>query len=355
MGPGGVNGPGGVGRLVTSSVRCWQAEGMRPKLRVVDPYGSGSMLWMPLLVLRAALQVTAAAWRGRVGLLHLHMAGGASIVRKGILLWVGKWLRVPIILHLHGSRLDERWPRMADWARALLRRTWCAADRVIVVGPYWRDLVTRLVGVDEARVRIVANAVGGPAQVARRPVDGVCRLLFLGQLCPEKGVPELLTALGDASLSGLDWRLQLAGGGDARPYRELATAWGIADRVEFCGLVGEPRVEELLSAADVFVLPSHNEAISMAMLEAMAHGCVVVTTAVGSTLDVVTPEETAVIVPVADAVGLAQALRRVIVDRDLREALQGRARQRFLDQFEIRTHCQKILAVYRELVPEWAD
>jgi glycosyltransferase involved in cell wall biosynthesis len=179
-------------------------------------------------------------------------------------------------------------------------------------------------------------------------------LLFLGKLTARKGLPELLEALAHDDVAPLPWRLRVAGDGDPRDFVERAAALGIAERVSFVGWVAEERVHDLLRETDVFVLPSHNEGLSVAMLEAMAHGCAVVATPVGATLDAVTDGESALVVPAGDPQRLAAALRRVIDDPALRATLQAGARQRWCDSFQITAHCRQLAVLYGELCPALA-
>lgn len=348
---GGVRHAGGTGRLVRATVGYWQTAQLQPAVRVLDPYGLRLSAMTPLYWLRALASIACSAARGRVALLHVHMGSRGSAVRKGIIVRLAARLGVPVILHLHGSRWDDIHARLPAWARRWLRRTLEAADRVIVPGTYWRQVVVDRIGIDPAVVHVVANAVAGPAMVAPRPGGPRCALLFLGSLTPRKGLPELLETLARPEMAVLPWHLRVAGAGDVRTYRERSAALGIADRVEFLGWVEENGVRELLCDADAFVLPSHNEGLSVAMLEAMAHGCAVVATPVGATLDAITDGDTGLVVPVGDPGRLAAALGRVITDADLRARLQAAARRRWHERFQIADHCRRLQALYRDVCP----
>jgi len=347
--PGGVGARGGIGRLVTMTVRHWRAAQLQPALRVIDPYGRALSPLTALYLLRALAQIGWNARRHRIALVHIHMAARGSAVRKGLIIRLAARLGVPIVLHLHGSRMDEFHAGLPGWGRRLLRRTLASADRIVVPGEYWRRLLVDAVGIDAGVVHVVTNAVAGPPDVAPRRPESPCELLFLGRLSARKGLPELLQALAHADLAALPWRLRVAGDGDAPAFAERAAALGIAQRVEFLGWVPEERVPGLLARADVFVLPSHHEGLSMAMLEAMAHGCAVVTTPVGATLDAVADGTSALLVPAGDIERLAGALRRVIVEPALRAALQGAARRRWREGFDIDAHCRRLAALYREI------
>jgi glycosyltransferase involved in cell wall biosynthesis len=349
--PGGLNGSGGIGRLVSITARHWQSIGAKPPMRVIDSYGGRLSLLTPLYFVRALVQIAWHAMRGHIALLHVHVAARGSTLRKGVILHLAAWMGVPILLHQHGSRIDDMHAKLPNWARRRLRRTMQLADRIVVPGTYWRNVLVDKVGIDPTIVRVVGQASGGPTSITPHPRTSCCELLFLGNLTARKGLPELLRALAQPDVASLAWRLRVAGNGDARPFAARATALGIADRVEFLGLVPEAGVSGLLTRADVFVLPSYNEGLSVAMLEAMAHGCAVVATPVGGNPDAVRDGDSALLVPPGDVTRLAVALRRVIVEPELRAALQTRARQRWLEGFDIASHCRQLATLYRELCP----
>ena len=353
--PGGARAPGGIGRLVRDTLRHWRDDPERPQLRLIDSRGPYGLVLAQFYFARALLQIAWNALRGRIAVLHVHAAAGGSALRKGIIVQLASRLGVPTIVHLHGSRLDETYPRLSPLTRGLLRRTLGRADRIIAVGEHWRRVLIDVLGIEADSIVVVPNAVAGPNRVQRREGGArPCRLLFLGTLSPEKGVPELLAALADERLRGLDWCLRLAGDGDAGAYAQRAAALGIGARVEFCGVVPEKRVEELLAEADVFVLPSHNEGLSMAMLEAMANGCAVVTTPAGAALEAVSDELSALVTPVGDPARLAVALQRSIADERLRANLQAAARARFCEAFDIELHCRRLDALYRDVRPPFS-
>src|SRR4051794_28231398 len=105
--PTGLRDRGGIGRLLTAIERAWHASGSAPPHRVVDSYGPRVLALSPIYFARALLQIVWYARRGRIRLLHVHMANGGSVVRKGIIVHLGAQLRLPVILHLHANDLDE--------------------------------------------------------------------------------------------------------------------------------------------------------------------------------------------------------------------------------------------------------
>jgi glycosyltransferase involved in cell wall biosynthesis len=343
--PGGARGRGGIGRVVGYLERGWQAQGSGAALHIVDSYGPNSRALMPVAFALALLRLVTAALLGRIDLLHLNMAERGSVWRKGILVWMGSLLRIPVVLHCHGAEMVE-WSRgLPPLAHGLLVATLARVDRVIVLGSYWRDFMVGELGVAPDRVDVLWNAVPAPGLVHHHHAGSV-RLLFLGRLGERKGVPELLAALGDPRLRALPWTAVLAGDGAVERYRNLVASAGMADRIELPGWIDAATAERHLAEADILVLPSHNEGLPMAVLEAMASGLAIVTTPVGAIPDAIRDGDTGLLVPAGDAPALADALYRLITDMELRRQLGQRAHSRFLADFSIEACIDRLSAIY---------
>jgi glycosyltransferase involved in cell wall biosynthesis len=346
--PGGTGDRAGLGRLMTSLTRYWRESGEGPAFRVVDPYGPGVLAIGPFYFVRALAQILWNARRGRIRLLHVHMTAWGSALRKGLIVRLGKRLGLPVVLHLHGSGFDEFYDWLPSAGRRWLLRTLECADRVIVVGEYWRRVLIEQIGLPAAPLMVIPNAVSGPTEMPIRR-GSPCRILYLGRLEAKKGFPELLTALADERLANLDWSLHAAGRGDVAAFRRQAEVLGLSTRIVLTGWLEEDQVHKLLAESDVFVLPSHHEGMSMALLEAMAFGLAIVATPAGANDEAVIDGVSGLLVPIGDSHALALALARVIEDVALRSSLQMGARRRFREDYDIATHSTRLIALYAEL------
>jgi glycosyltransferase involved in cell wall biosynthesis len=117
---------------------------------------------------------------------------------------------------------------------------------------------------------------------------------FVGTLGDRhKGLDTLMLALRALREAKLDFVLKVVGEGDSRQWKQLATAQGIADRVEFIGtLPGSAAVREWLSGIDVFVLPSKGgEGLPRALIEAMSCGCLAFATKVGGVSELLSEKD----------------------------------------------------------------
>jgi glycosyltransferase involved in cell wall biosynthesis len=161
------------------------------------------------------------------------------------------------------------------------------------------------------------------------------RLLFLSRVHPKKGIERLLRAAGVLRRRGIDCDVVIAGPGE-RDYvgrlSELATAEGVAERVQFVGMVrGEEKVA-LYRSADLFVLPTSQENFGLVLLESLACETPVVTT---RGVDIWRELEGAgATIVEASAERLAEAIDGLLRDRAALEALGRRGRAWVYERYE---------------------
>ncbi len=140
------------------------------------------------------------------------------------------------------------------------------------------------------------------------------RLLFVGTLAQLYKAPDvLLEAFALCAHEGLDVRLCFVGDGKHRPELERrAAALGVSERIEFRGqLASSALVRQELDRADLFVLPSRQEGLPRAMIEAMARGLPCIGSTVGGIPELLPASD---LVPPGDARQLARTIRSVVTD-----------------------------------------
>jgi glycosyltransferase involved in cell wall biosynthesis len=312
---------------------------------LIDTRGDGHIALSPFFLARAAARIAGSA--RRLALLHVNMSGHGSAARKTLLVNLAATLRIPVLVQLHGADFDSFYRGLPAPARAVLRRTLARADHGVVLGEHWRRFIIEEIALPPGRVSVIANGVPRPAP-APRP-HGPPRLLFLGRLEPRKGVAELIDALGTPALRERGWAATLAGDGDPSPYMAQAERLGIGARLSFPGWVGPEAVARLLRAAHCLLLPSHAEALPMAVIEALAHGVPVVTTPVGALPDYLQHEGSALFVPPGDVATLAAAIERLLDEAALQAALAEGGRAVFARHFDIAAVAAQIAGLYRAI------
>jgi glycosyltransferase involved in cell wall biosynthesis len=140
----------------------------------------------------------------------------------------------------------------------------------------------------------------------------------------------------------------VVGGGERNDLQALAARLGLGDRVRFLGWRAD--LERIYRASDAVALTSRNEGSPVALIEAMAAGCPVVSTRVGGVPDVVTDNESGLLVAMNDAAGLAEALGRLARDRALGEALGATAQASVIERYDAVRLLHDMDALYTALL-----
>ena len=274
------------------------------------------------------------ATRSTARSLLLKVPTGQPIVLDGLALGVLPDVaaelasRNPLLALVHHP-LALEWGLSANQADVLRRSeqaALAAAREVVVTSPATAKLVAADYGVPMGRIT-VARPGSDPAPRSTGSQSEIPHLLSVGSIVPRKGFDVLIAALG--RLAELPWRLTIAGDltrdpNEAAKLQACICQHGLGGRIEALGAVSSERLAALHKDADLFVLASRFEGYGMAYAEAIAHGLPVIGTTAGAIPDTV-PQGAGLLVPPGDVTALAQALRNVIADTDLRRRLSNAA------------------------------
>jgi glycosyltransferase involved in cell wall biosynthesis len=335
--------------------------------------------WRPTLLLDADTGAEPLAGRAaelgaevrRVPAMPLGLSGALRATGLARLLRAER----PAVFHAHMS-----WPLAAKWAlaAAVVARVPCVGTvqlipefelerssfhqlRLLARGVNHYVAVSHDVAAElverfhwpASKIEVVYNAVRlerfeAPAPPGlREELGGNSRPLVLtcARLDEQKGHRVLLRAA--AQLPGVSFAF--AGEGPERAALEaLAAELGVADRVSFLGYRED--IPALLAACDVFALPSLYEGSSLAVLEAMAAGRAVVSSAIGGTEELIEDGRSGFLVRPGDVKGLRRALAGAVEDEKLRTALAGSARARVEQDFTPQAMVGANERIYRELL-----
>lgn len=276
-------------------------------------------------------------------ILHVNMAAFASYYRKKIFIDTAAFFHKKIIIHEHGGDFQSfYYEKNNDKGRAAIRRTLNKAGRFLVLSKTWADFFAPIV--QREKIRILENGVLLPEKAKRSYDDH--NLLFLGRLCREKGIAELLGVMPEIVSRYPDAKLYLGGSWEDEELRMQAEA--LSDVIVYGGWVGEAEKEQYMEQCSVFVLPSYFEGQPVSLLEAMAKGMAVIGTAVGGIPQLITDCEDGILLVPKDAEALAKQINGLLGDAERKKAYGQRARKKIEECYDLRKRVERLTAIYEE-------
>ncbi len=246
------------------------------------------------------------------------------------------------------------------------------ADRVVAATPAEVAQIQWLYREDTSRVVVIPPGVDIsrfypiPEDEAKEFIGVPCHdrmLLFVGRIEPLKGLDTLIEAVGILHKEGVmdkhPFCLAVIGG-DPQVSREQMTAemsrlqslrqsLGILDLVTFLGKRDQDTLPYYYSASEVVVVPSHYESFGLVALEAMACGTPVVASETGGLAFLIRDGETGFHVPTADPQALADRLRLIIQDDELRAKL-GKQAADYAKAYTWDDIVEQVLDLYNSLI-----
>jgi glycosyltransferase involved in cell wall biosynthesis len=276
----------------------------------------------------------------------------------------GTLARVPVVSSLVNVAYTEaqrRDPRLRPWkVRGAQLADALTARRVVrfhAITRHVADEMARTLRLDRSRIDVVPRG-RDPERLGRRTperrararralgVDADTPVVFAAARQEyQKGLDVLLEAFGDVRARAPRARLFVAGraGNQSAELEAIAGRDGLRDAVTLLG--ARPDVEELLCAADVFVMPSRWEGLGSVVIEAMALEAPVVASDLGPVREVVGDD--ARLVPVEAPRELASAIADALADPEGSAAMAARAYARFAERFTIDRVADAMVAFYR--------
>jgi len=256
---------------------------------------------------------------------------------------------------------ERRFGEKAGWRNHLLhwrmQRSYGNANQVVALSQGVARQLDEMNLADSDRLTVIHNAglddeiyETKEFPINERVVPGEPLVIACGSLTEQKGYPYLLDAFHRVR-GKREAKLWILGEGEQREYIESEiSALGLEEDVELLGFRDNPF--KFMAAADVFVLSSLWEGFGNVVVEAMACGTPVVSTDCPyGPGEIITHGETGLLVSPADSKALAEALLRVLDDRELRERLAENGRERARD-FHAAEIGRQYLELFREVISE---
>lgn len=278
-------------------------------------------------------------------IVHVNMASDVSYYRKSIFIRTAYHFHKKIIIHQHGGDFQTFYQReLSDKGRKRLEDVFAKADAVIVLTSFWENFFAQIV--DKKKIVVIPNGVNLP-QMSNGKHE-THKLLFLGRICKEKGIEELLETVVGLSQKYQDIQLYLGGIFEDEDLKVLAEQY--PEIITLLGWVEGREKEKYLKLCNIFVLPSYFEGQPVSVLEAMSYACCVVASRVGGIPQMIEDNESGLLVEPGDKGSLKKALIKVLEDERFCTKLGMAAREKAGEEFSIDQSMEKLLSLYGKVL-----
>lgn len=278
----------------------------------------------------------------------------SAVPAGGVALAIRRFTGLPYLVRVCGPDIpgfEERYGWLYPVLTPFIRAVWRHAHLVVAKCDGEAAMIRR---VDPSITpTLVPNSVDVAAfRVAAPRLRGPLRIICVARLIERKGQRHLITALRRLRDAGVAATVEFIGTGDAEQiYRAEAERLEVADLVTFAGYVPREQIAEHYANADVFVLPSYNEGMSVATLEAMAAGLPLVVTRTGGTAELVQEGENGLTFAWGDVATLTQHLAYLAVNRDHLRRM-GAASRRRAERMSWEAVARRYLDIFEQLASE---
>ena len=311
-------------------------------LTYIGTMEDGSKVHKLLVAAKALLKFVMVV--SKYDIVHVNMASDVSIYRKMPFIYIASLCKKKIIIHQHGGHIDEFYYEICnDSQRKRIQRVMDKADKMLVVAPHLKDIFGDIT--DVHKITVFPNTVKVPT-VYEKDYSRQ-KLLFLGRLCKEKGIKELLDAVSELKEQYSKLELYLGGiwvDEDLKEKADCHSEW-----IHQLGWIDSEQKEKYLKECNIFVLPTYFEGMPVSLLEGMAYGCACVATNVGGIPHMVTTQETGLLIPPKDTKALKDALAELLEDDNLQKKCGAAGRAKINKEYNLDNSVKELVQIYHNI------
>ena len=274
------------------------------------------------------------------------------------------YMKKPMVLTVHSTEVGRAQGLHSPDSFSINGIEWWStyeANRVIVCSQSMKNEICNHFNIPEKKVDVIPNAID-PTKY-QIPVDrsavrqrfgvgwGEKLILCVGRLVPQKGVEYFIRAIPAIARRHPEAKYIIVGEGWSRDILEAeARASGQAHKIRFTGFASDKDVIELMTSADVLVVPSIYEPFGIVALEGMATGVPVVASQVGGLAEVIDHDRTGLFVYPRSPDSIAWGIDRILSDPDHAKWITENAKEKLHKAYSWEAVAMKTVEVYRKVV-----
>ena len=281
---------------------------------------------------------------GKFDIVHVNVASDNSFWRKALFIKCAKRRNKKIVIHQHGGNIEEYYEKLDEKGKERVRSIFGMADTLLVLTNKLRVFFETIV--DKEKIRILPNSVS-TRHVGETASDrDYDKILFLGRICRNKGITELLTAMDEIHVKNPDVRLYLGGIYEESEY--VSEVEKRSSYVQALGWIKNKEKDKWLDECGILVLPSYFEGFPLSVIEGMVHGCAVISTDVGGIPEAIEDGVSGILIKPKDVDGLKNAIERVISDKKKKKKISQGGMKNAKEKYSLEKNMEKLIEIYKD-------
>ncbi len=274
----------------------------------------GSNVWIGrFFIITSILKLIALLLFDRnIKIVHIHTASYNRFYFNTFYSRIAKFFKKKVIMHIHGGGFAEYYNTNPKWIKSKLLE----CDVVVALTNSWKLFFENTVGCNN--VVQIDNIVEPPQYIQTKTDSGCKHFLFLGKVCREKGVFDLLEVINEKKneLNG-KMVLHVGGGGEIEKLKKYIEENSLENIVKFEGWVSGDKKISLLNSCDTYILPSYAEGLPISILEALSYGHYILSTNVGGIPEIITCKDEGILITPGDKQALYSSIKHIIEDKEI--------------------------------------
>ena len=236
----------------------------------------------------------------RIKIIHIHGASYGSFYRKFAIFYIAKFFfRKKIIYHIHGARFDQFLlgapkpdgkKQILPWLpKILIGYMLKNIDIMICLSISWQKYFIESLNFPRDKCFILNNVIENSRMTLKSKINSPIKIVFLGEIGPRKGIFDVIKVIKkNKEIFSNEILLQIGGNGNIQELKSEIKLNQLNNIIEYIGWVNGEKKVEILTNADILILPSYAEGLPISILEGMSFGLPIIASNVGGIPEIVT-------------------------------------------------------------------
>ena len=299
------NAPGGMAAVIQYYEKYFD------KLHYISSWKDGCKFTKLYYYIKAyTFCLTNLIFDSNIRIIHIHTAADNSFWRKTKFIKLAKNFNKKVIIHVHASRFKDFYNESTK--KQEIKKYLNMTDKIIVLSNSWKDWFINI-GIDATKIIVLNNIVTYPKIQQTNEDSNKIKILFLGEIGKRKGVFDILTAIAkDLNYYKDKILFKIGGNKNEEQLQSFIQSNNLQSFVKFEGWVAGEKKEKLLNWADIFILPSYNEGLPIAILEAMSYNTAIISSPVGGIPEIINHKKNGMLVMPGNIKEIDEAMKYCI-------------------------------------------